>query len=65
MVGYFKSCGIVICFPLSNGHLERVFPQIKLIKTNRRTCLNEDTLDDLIWINVEEQPFQVGFKQFT
>ena len=28
----------------------------KLIKTNRRTCLHADTLDDLIQINVEGPP---------
>ena len=37
---------------MSNGHLER----LKLTKTNRRTCLGEDTLDQLIRINVEGPP---------
>ena len=37
------------CLPMSNGHLERVFSQLKLIKINRRICLGEDTLD-LIYI---------------
>ena len=26
---------LLFCLPLSNGHLERVFSQLKLIKTNR------------------------------
>lgn len=30
-----------------------VFTQLKLIKTNRRICLNENTLDQLVRINVE------------
>ena len=30
--------------PLSNGHLERCFSQLKLTKTDRMTCLKEDRL---------------------
>ena len=44
---------LLFCLPMSNGHLERVFSQLKLIKINRRTRLGEDTLDRLIRINVE------------
>ncbi len=51
-----KVIELLFCLPLSNGHLERVFSQIKLIKNNRRTCLRENTLDQLIWINVEGLP---------
>ena len=47
---------LLFCLPMSNGHLERVFSQLKLIKVNRRTCLGEDTLDRLIRINVEGPP---------
>ena len=47
---------LLFCLPVSNGHLEQVFSQIKLIKTNRRTCLGENTLDQLIRINVEAPP---------
>ena len=44
---------LLFCLPMSNGRLERVFSQLKLIKVNRRTCLREDTLDQLIRVNVE------------
>uniref|UniRef100_A0A1X7TLB5 HAT C-terminal dimerisation domain-containing protein n=1 Tax=Amphimedon queenslandica TaxID=400682 RepID=A0A1X7TLB5_AMPQE len=47
---------LLFCLPMSNGHLEQVFSQLKLIKVNRRTCLGEDTLDHLIRINVEGPP---------
>ena len=47
---------LLFCLPLSNGHLERVFSQLKLIKVNRRTSLGEDTLDQLIRINGEGPP---------
>ena len=43
---------------MSNGHLEKVFSQIKLIKTNNRTSLPEITLDQLIRINVDGSPLQ-------
>ena len=33
-----------------------MFSQLKLIKDNRRTSFGEDTLDQLIWINVEAPP---------
>ena len=33
---------------MSNGHLERIFSQLKLIKTNRCTGLGEDRLDSLL-----------------
>ena len=44
---------LLFCLPVSNGHLERVFSQLKLIKGERRTSLGEDQLDQLIRINVE------------
>ena len=44
---------LLFCVPVANGHLERVFSQLKLIKTNRRNSIKEDTLDHLVRINVE------------
>ena len=44
---------LLFCLPMSNGHLEQVFLQPKLIKVNQRTCLGEDTLDRLIQISVQ------------
>ena len=39
---------LLFCIPVSNGHVERVFSQLKIIKTERRTCLGEDRLESLI-----------------
>ena len=47
---------LLFCLPMANGHLERVFSQLKLIKTNRHTALKEDTLDQLLRINTEGVP---------
>lgn len=47
---------LLFCLPVANGHLERVFSQLKLIKSSRRTCIGEDTLDYLIRVNVEGPP---------
>ena len=44
---------LLICLPIANGRVERVFSLLKLINTNRRTCLKEDTLDHLLRINAE------------
>lgn len=44
---------LLFCVPVANGHLERVFSQLKLIKTNRRNSIKEDTLHHLVRINVE------------
>ena len=47
---------LLFCLPMSNGHLEQVFSQLKLIKGSRHISLGEDTLDRLIRINVEGPP---------
>ena len=56
---------LLFCLPVSNGHLERVFSQIKLIKNNRRTCLNENTLDELVRINAEGPPLSKWDSSFA
>ena len=38
---------LLFSLPLSNGHLERVFSQLKLIKNDQRINLSEDRLDQL------------------
>jgi len=38
---------------MANGRVERIFSQMKFIKSNQRTCLKENTLDELLRINVE------------
>ena len=49
---------MLFCLPMSNGHLERVFSQLKLIKTNRRNCLSEDRLDSLVRIATTGPPLK-------
>ena len=43
---------LFFCLPVASGHLEQVYLQLKMTKTDRRTCLAEETLDDLMRINV-------------
>ena len=47
---------LLFCLPMSNGHVERVFSIMKLIKSDRRNCLSEEHLDDTIRIMVEGPP---------
>ena len=47
---------LLFSLPLSNGHLERVFSQLKLIKNDRRINLSEDRLDQLIQIGTDGPP---------
>ena len=47
---------LLFSLPLSNGHLERVFSQLKLIKNDRRINLTEDRLDQLIRIGTDGPP---------
>ena len=47
---------LLFCLPLSNGRLERLFSQLKLIKSQKRTCLQEGTLENLLRIHVEGPP---------
>ena len=41
---------LLFSLSMSNGHLERIFSQLKLIKTNRSTGLGEGRLDSLLRI---------------
>jgi hypothetical protein len=47
---------LLFCLPLSNGRLERLFSQLKLIKTQKRANLQEVTLENLLRIHVEGPP---------
>ena len=47
---------LLFCLPLTNGRLERLFLQLKLIKCNRRSSLGEDRLDQLLRITVDAPP---------
>ena len=44
---------LIFCIPVSNGYVERCFSQLKLIKTDRRNCLSENTLDNLLRIQLD------------
>lgn len=47
---------LLFCLPLSNGRLERLFLQLKLIKSDRRSSLGEDRLDQLLRIALDAPP---------
>ena len=47
---------LLLSLPASNGKLERIFSTMKIIKSEKRTSLNNDTLDDLLAINADEIP---------
>ena len=47
---------LLFSLPVSNGRLERVLSQLKIVKSNRRTSLGEDNLDQLVRITVEGPP---------
>ena len=44
---------LIFCLPMSNGHLEQVFSTLKLIKSERRTSLGENQLDNLLRVPVD------------
>ena len=53
---------LLFSLPMSNGHSERIFSQLKLIKTNRRTGLGEGRLDSLLCIVTTGPPLQSGMR---
>ena len=44
---------LIFCLPMSNGHLEQVFSTLKMIKSERRTSLGENRLDNLLRVAVD------------
>ena len=44
---------LLFCLHATNGQVERVFSTLKVIKTDRRNQLSENSLDDLVCIAVE------------
>ena len=50
-------CEVAFSLPFSNGRVEQFFSSMKVIKTDRRTNLQADTLNDLMEIYVEGPPF--------
>ena len=47
---------LLFSLPASNGKLERVFSQVNVIKTNKRTLLSNDSLDDLLTLISDQTP---------
>ena len=49
---------LLFCMPITNGHVERVFSSLKRMKTDLRSSLSENHLDDLLNISVDEPLLQ-------
>ena len=49
---------LLFSLPASNGTLERVFSQLNVIKTSKRTLLSNDSLDDLLLLTSHETPLE-------
>ena len=50
-------CELAFSLPFSNGRVKQNFSSMKLIKTDRRTNLQADIMNDLLEIHVEGPPF--------
>ena len=44
---------LLFSLPVSNGKVERTFSQVNLLKSTKRTTLNNDTLNDLLVLNTK------------
>ena len=51
-------CQLVYSLPFSNSHVEQLFSTLKMIKAERRTRLQTETLSDLLEITVEGPPLE-------
>lgn len=51
-----RICELLFSLPFSNGHVERMFSVMKVIKTEKRARLRSDTLSDLLEVQVEGLP---------
>ena len=49
---------LLFCIPVANGHVERIFSTLKHIKSEKRSSLSEDHLDDLLRISVDGPPLK-------
>jgi len=56
----FFNCELLFSLPFSNGHVERMFSAMKIIKTNRRSNLKSRTLSDFLDIKAGGPPL-AGF----
>ena len=49
---------LLLSLPASNGKLEQVFSQLNVIKTNKRTSLSNESLDDLLLLTSDGVPMK-------
>jgi len=49
---------LLFSLPASNGKLERIFSQLKTIKTEKRSLVNNEQLDDLLSLNADAIPLE-------
>ena len=49
---------LLFCIPISNGHLERMFSQLKLVKSDRCSRLGEESMDNLLHIELDAPPLE-------
>lgn len=49
---------LLLSLPASNGKLERVFSQLNVVKTNKRTSLTNESLDDLLLLTSYTVPLK-------
>ena len=48
----------LFCIPMTNGHVECIFSTLNNIKSEKRSSLSEDHLDDLLRITVDGPPLK-------
>jgi hypothetical protein len=58
--------GMMVALPHTSVEIERLFSQLKLIKTDRRTCIKEENLESLILFKLSNISFEepVNYEQF-
>ena len=49
---------LLFSLPASNGKLERIFSQMNVIKTNKRSLLSNESLDDLLFLTNDVVPLK-------
>ena len=49
---------LLLSLPASNGNLQRLFSQLNIIKSNERTSLADDTLDELLMVSTMNSPLK-------
>ena len=49
---------LLLSLPSSNGKLERAFSQLNVIKTNKRSILSNESLDDLLMLSINGPPLK-------